>query len=85
MKDFIVEINPSNEIITNLNKMRKEDPRLASLIIKNLYDTALLQSNIPVQNKEFTKRSFQIVKLLMTHKFSSPQTVEPEIERLDEE
>jgi TNF receptor-associated protein 1 len=86
-RDFIVEINPSSEVIINLNTMRKEDPKVASLVVKTLYDTALLQSNIPIQNKEFTKRTFQIMKMFMnerlTHK--SGQAEKPEIERLQKE
>jgi TNF receptor-associated protein 1 len=85
-KDFIVEINPSHEVITSLNKIRKEDPKIASLIVKNLYDTALLQSNIPIQNKEFTKRSFQLMKVLMSTRLTNKhETEQPPVERIQKE
>jgi TNF receptor-associated protein 1 len=84
-KDFMVELNPSHEVIVNLNKIRKEDPKVASLVCKNLYDTALLQSNIPIQNKEFTKRSFQLMKLLMSTRLANKIESEEPVERLQNE
>ena len=57
-KDYHVEINPSHELIVNLNILRKEDPKVASLTIKQAYDTTLIQSGIPLQNTDFSKRTF---------------------------
>lgn len=88
MKDFIVEINPSNEVILNLNSLRKEDPKLASQAVKMLYDTALFQSNIPIQGKDFAKRSFYLLKTLMEfklHNKGEEKSEELPVERMKEE
>jgi HSP90 family molecular chaperone len=85
MKDFTVEINPSHEIVVNLNKLRKEDPIIAGLTVKQLYDTALLQANIPLHNNEFVRRSFTLIKTLLSdriaHNANQPQPDEP-VERI---
>jgi TNF receptor-associated protein 1 len=64
-KDYHVEINPSHEFIVNLNQLRKEEPKLASQTIKQAYDTTLIQSGIPLQNNDFAKRSFSLLKTLV--------------------
>ena len=65
MKDFSVEINPSNELILNINLLRKEEPKIASMTIKQLFDTALLHAGLPLQNADFAKRSFTLLKTLV--------------------
>ncbi len=64
-KDYHCEINPSNEFIIALNKLRKEDPKIASLTIKQAYDTSLIQSGIALQNNDFPKRTFSLLKTLV--------------------
>lgn len=61
MKDFIVEINPSNELVVRLNELRKTNPQMASLGLKQLYETGLMQSGIPFNNKEMIKRNYKIL------------------------
>jgi len=85
-KDLTFEINPNHEIIMNINRLRKEDPRLASLTIKQLYDAAILQSNLPIQNKDYVKRTQHILKALLDLKFSNPsRTEDVKVERLQNE
>ena len=64
-KDLTFEINPNHEIIVNINKLRKEDPKLASLSIKQLFDASVLQSNIPISNKDYVKRTQSLLKALL--------------------
>jgi len=87
MRDFQVEINPSNELIINLNKMRKEDFKLASMSIKQLYDIALFQSGIPLQGNDFAKRATVLLKALLTERLArkSESTVEEPVERIKSE
>ena len=61
MKDFIIEINPSNDLVVNLNELRKTNPQMASLGMKQLYETGLMQSGIPFNNKDMIKRNYQIL------------------------
>lgn len=75
-------------MILGLNQLRKVDPKIASSVVKQLYDTALIQSNIPAQNKEFVKRSFSLLNTLTSMKLNSQgnaQSEEPVVERLKEE
>jgi TNF receptor-associated protein 1 len=72
-KDYHVEINPSHEFIVNLNKLRKEDPKIASQTIKQAYDTTLIQSGIPLQNNDFAKRSFSLLKTLINDRLKIHQ------------
>lgn len=71
MKDFTVEINPSNRIITGINRLRKEDPNLATLTLKQLFDSSMLQSNLPISNKDFVKRSFTLIDLVIENSLKS--------------
>ena len=84
MKDFSVEINPSHDLIVNINTLRKEEPKIASLTIKQLFDTALLHAGLPLQNADFAKRSFSLLKTLVGdrvhHKHA--QVVEEPVERI---
>lgn len=71
MKDFSVEINPSSDLIVNLNILRKEEPKVASLTVKQLFDTALLHAGLPLQNADFAKRSFSLLKTLVGDRVKS--------------
>ena len=73
-KDYHVEINPSHELIVNLNILRKEDPKVASLTIKQAYDTTLIQSGIPLQNTDFSKRTFTLLKTLVNDRLKIHQS-----------
>ena len=86
-KDLTFEINPNHEIIINLNKLRKEDPKLASMSIKQLFDAAILQSNLPVSNKDYIKRTQHLIKALLDLKFNQYDTSasDVKIERLTNE
>jgi TNF receptor-associated protein 1 len=75
MKDFSVEINPSHELIVNLNTLRKEEPKVASLTVKQLFDTALLHAGLPLQNADFAKRTFSLLKTLVGDRVNSKQGV----------
>ena len=64
MKDFIIEINPSNDLVVMLNELRKTNPQMASLGLKQLYETGLMQSGIPFNNKDMIKRNYKILEKL---------------------
>lgn len=84
-KDLTFEINPNHEIIINLNKLRKEDPRLASMSIKQLFDAAILQANLPVSNKDYIKRTQTLIKALLDMKFNQYDSSDVKVERLTNE
>lgn len=84
MKDFIVEINPSNDLIVTLNQLRKSNPKLASLALKQLYETGLMQSGIPFNNKDMIQRNYKILKHLFENATPSAQE-EVKTERLSQE
>lgn len=83
-KDLTFEINPNNDIIVNINRLRKEDPRLASLAVKQLFDAALLQSNLPINNKDYVKRSQGVIKAVLDLKFNQ-YNPDVSVERLQSE
>ncbi len=86
MKDFTVEINPAHKTIIALNKLRKEDPKFATMGVKQLFETAMLQSNLPVPTKEYAKRTFNILDQLFETKIKVPQIEEDiKVERLSTE
>jgi len=85
-KDLTFEINPTHEIIININKLRKEDPKLASMSIKQLFDSSMLQSNLPLTNKDYVKRSQHLIKALLDLKFGKGSAAEDiKVERLQVE
>jgi hypothetical protein len=84
-KDLTFEINPTNEIIVNINRLRKEDPRLASLSIKQLFDAAVLQSNLPITNRDYVKRTQNILKALLDLKLNNYTASDVNVERLQNE
>lgn len=84
-KDLTFEINPNNEIIININRLRKEDPRLASLSIKQLFDAAVLQSNLPITNRDYVKRTQSILKALLDLKLNNYTSNDVNVERLQNE
>jgi len=86
MKDFSVEINPSHKLIVGLNKLRKEDPKLASMAVKQLFDTSMLAANLPLQTKDYVKRTFSMLDIMLEQKLESGEKVEEvKVERLDKE
>jgi len=86
MKDFIVEINPSNDLILTLNQLRKSNPKLASLALKQLYETGLMQSGIPFNNKDMIQRNYKILKQLFDFENKNPaETEDFKTERLNQE
>lgn len=83
LKNLTLEINPSHEIIMNLNQLRKQDNKTASLILKLIFDAGLSQSNLGILNKEFTKRSFSIAQQFISLKIDNNQDHD-NMERLQE-
>jgi len=84
MKDFIIEINASNELVLKLNKLRKTNPQMASLGLKQLYETGLMQSGIPFNNKDMIKRNYKILEKLFDSegKNDTTTTTENKTERI---
>ena len=62
LRNLNLEINPANEIIVNLNELRKSDPKAAGLMTKLMFDASLSQSNLSIPNKDFVKRTFNVSK-----------------------
>ena len=50
------EINPKNEVIKNLDQLRKGNPDLAKLVLDQLYDNALLAAGLLENPRTMTKR-----------------------------
>jgi hypothetical protein len=82
MKDFIVEINPSNELILKLNQLRKTNPQIASIGLKQLYETGLMQSGIPFNNKDMIKRNYKILEKLFDNEGKTTTNEEIKTERI---
>jgi len=88
MKDFTVEINPSHKIVTTLNKLRKEDPKTASMAVKQLFETTMLQSNLPLSTKDYCKRSLAMLDMFLDEKSNKVAQIthdDVKIERLTKE
>ena len=63
-----LEINPANSIIVNLNHLRKADPKLASLVSKQLLDNVMMVSGIPFDAAKASERSYNVIdKILDAH------------------
>lgn len=71
IRDLNLEINPSNDIIVNLNELRKLDIKTASLTLKLIFDAALSQSNLGLPNKEFVNRAFNVAKQFINLKLNT--------------
>jgi HSP90 family molecular chaperone len=85
-RDMTVEINPSHELITNLNKLRKQDPKISSLVIKQIFDTALFQAGIAITNIDFAKRNFKVLKTLVNDRLTNKANIEDvPVERIQED
>ena len=52
----------------NLNQLRKTDPKLASILTKQLLDNVLLLSGVPFDTVKATERSYTLIeKVLDSH------------------
>ena len=49
----------------NLNHVRKLNPKLASLLSKQLLDNILLQSGVPFETQKATERSYQVIEQVL--------------------
>lgn len=87
LRECFVEINPSHNLILNLNTLRKEDPRIASMSIKHLFDTAVLHSGMPLQSQDFAKRTYKLINTLLNDRLNSQtaQIVDEPVERIKTE
>ena len=47
-KNVTLEINPSHPILVKLNRLRKKDQNKATLVLKQMADTVMMQSGIPI-------------------------------------
>lgn len=56
-----LEINPQHPIIVKLNALRKKDAKKAGAIAKSMMDNILIQSGIPYNLQESTKRNLDIM------------------------
>lgn len=66
-KNLTLEINPHHEIIVKLNKMRKVDSNLASVVVRQLLDNTMLTAGMINDPKSFITR----VNKLITHILSN--------------
>ena len=66
-----IEINPSHELIINLNSIRKENPELASEVLHQIYDNALITADILENfNPSIKRMNSLMLKLLQANKSS---------------
>lgn len=56
-----LEINPNHKMLTNLNKLRKVNPNLASQSLKQILDSCLLSTGIPFNTQNFVKRTYEFI------------------------
>lgn len=64
-KDQTLEINPAHPIIVNLNHLRKQDVKLASIVSKQVLDSVLLQAGIPFDTQKSTQRTFNLMEKML--------------------
>ncbi len=55
------EINPKNDVIKNLNSLRKSDESLAKLVLEQLFDNALLSAGLLENPRSMAKRMNEIL------------------------
>lgn len=67
-KNLTLEINPNHEIIVKLNKMRKNDSNLASVVVRQMLDNTMLTAGMITDPKNFITR----VNKLITHILNNP-------------
>jgi hypothetical protein len=60
-KNNTLEINPSNGIIVKLNELRKRDHKRASILAHQMMDNVLMQSGIPYNLQDSTKRNLDVL------------------------
>ena len=66
-----IEINPSHELIISLNSIRKENPELASEVLHQIYDNALITADILENfNPSIKRMNSLMLKLLQANKSS---------------
>lgn len=63
-----LEINPNHELIVAINKARKSDPELASDLIKQILDNALISADIIDNINPSLKRMNKIIMKLLKNK-----------------
>lgn len=68
-----LEINPANSIIVNLNHLRKTDPKLASVLTKQLLDNVMLVSGVPFDTQRATERSYTLIEKVLDAHLSSEE------------
>jgi hypothetical protein len=67
-KNLTLEINPHHEIIIQLNKMRKIDSNLASVIVRQVLENTMLTAGMIQDPKSFITR----VNKLISHILNNP-------------
>ena len=75
----MIEINPNHSIITRLNTLRKQDQKLASVIVWALVDNIFLSTGIPIDTHKSTDRNYKILDDLMESKLT-PKGGQPQVE-----
>ena len=80
-KNLTLEINPEHPLITNLNKLRKTDPKNAVFTLKQLLDLCMLSVGIPFDVKVFLQRSNKLMESnLNTLLNNDDKLIEPMVE-----
>lgn len=78
-KNQSMEINPNHTIMVKLNRVRKTDPKTASLLLREVFDNVMLQSGIPFDISKSTERSYQVLEMLLDFKTANAVEGEPQI------
>lgn len=68
-----LEINPANSIIVNLNHLRKTDPKLASMVSKQVLNNVMMVSGVPFDPVRSTELSYNILERVLDANLQSAE------------
>jgi len=60
--DKNLEINPGNELIKRLDKLREEDGDFAASVVGQIHDNAMIQAGLTVEPRAMVERSYKILE-----------------------
>jgi HSP90 family molecular chaperone len=67
------EINPNHELIVKLNQLRKVDPQVASLLVRQLLDNTMIASGMLNDSKNFVDRVYRLMNLVLDTRSQKPE------------
>lgn len=79
MSNLTFEINPNHKLMAQLNELRKWNPKLATMVVRQIFDNCCIDGNIEMARKDTTQRVNQLLELLMEKEQDSSD--QPKAER----